>query len=154
MYHSIGWYWRSFSSQFWISRQTQGCCNTGCRGFKTGIQNYKVFWLNINIPKGNCWILEIGVMGGAKLWLSNTIFYFKNHRNLSENKVIWKLLLSKNVKNKKCAPKFLCFFIKIYEFSYHLFSKMVSNTWQLATIPIIKIQRFSLCASIFSQKSL
>ena len=35
----------------------------GCRVFKQGIQNYKECCLKINIPKGNYWILRIGVMG-------------------------------------------------------------------------------------------
>ena len=37
--------------------------NTGCRGFKRGVQNWKDCCLKINIPKGNYWILRIGVMG-------------------------------------------------------------------------------------------
>ena len=37
--------------------------NTGCGVFKRGIQNSKVFWLKINIPKGSYWILGIGVLG-------------------------------------------------------------------------------------------
>ena len=37
--------------------------NTGCRVFERGVQNWKVFCIKINIPKGNYWILRIGVMG-------------------------------------------------------------------------------------------
>ena len=37
--------------------------NTGCRVFKGGIQNWKYFWLKINIPNGNYLILGICVMG-------------------------------------------------------------------------------------------
>ena len=37
--------------------------NTGCQVLKRGIQNWKDFCLKINIPKGNYWILRIGLMG-------------------------------------------------------------------------------------------
>ena len=37
--------------------------NTGCWVFKRGIQNWKDFCLKINVPKGNYWILRIGLMG-------------------------------------------------------------------------------------------
>ena len=37
--------------------------STGCRVFKQGVQNWKDFCLKISIPKGNYWILRIGVMG-------------------------------------------------------------------------------------------
>ena len=37
--------------------------NTGCRVFKRGVHNWEDFCLKINIPKGNYWILRIGVMG-------------------------------------------------------------------------------------------
>ena len=37
--------------------------NTGCRVFKGRIQNWKYFWLKINILKRNYWILKIGLMG-------------------------------------------------------------------------------------------
>ena len=37
--------------------------NTGYGVSSPGIQNYKYFCLKINIPKGNYWILRIGVMG-------------------------------------------------------------------------------------------
>ena len=37
--------------------------NTGCQLFKRGIRNWKDFCLKINIPKGNYWILRIGLMG-------------------------------------------------------------------------------------------
>ena len=45
-----------------------GCvyCNTGCRVFKQGIQNWKDFCLKINILKGNDWILRIGVVASIK----------------------------------------------------------------------------------------
>ena len=36
--------------------------NTGCRVFLWGVQNQKDFCLKINIPKGNYWILQIGVL--------------------------------------------------------------------------------------------
>ena len=36
--------------------------NSGCRVFKPGLQNWKDFCLRINIPKGNYWILKIGVV--------------------------------------------------------------------------------------------
>jgi hypothetical protein len=37
--------------------------NTDCRVFKQGVQNWKDFCLEINIPQGNYWILRIGVTG-------------------------------------------------------------------------------------------
>ena len=37
--------------------------NTSYRVFKRRIQSWKYFCLRINIPKGNCWILKIGLMG-------------------------------------------------------------------------------------------
>ena len=37
--------------------------NPGCGVFKRGIQNKKDFCIKINIPKGNYWILRIGLMG-------------------------------------------------------------------------------------------
>ena len=37
--------------------------NTDCRDFKWGVQNQKDFCLRINIPKGNYWILKIGLTG-------------------------------------------------------------------------------------------
>ena len=42
--------------------------------FKQGIQNWKYFCLRINTPKGNYWILRI----------EKSIFYVKNHWNLSQ----------------------------------------------------------------------
>ena len=36
--------------------------NTGCLVFKGGIQNEKYFCLKINLPKGNYWILWVGVV--------------------------------------------------------------------------------------------
>ena len=37
--------------------------NRGCGIFKRGIQNQKGFCIRINIPKGNFWILRIGLAG-------------------------------------------------------------------------------------------
>ena len=72
--------------------------NTGCQFFKRGIQNWKDFCLKINIPIGNDWILRIGKVASCqKLGI------------ILEKKVISKLMLSKNVNNKKCAPKLIFF---------------------------------------------
>ena len=38
--------------------------NTGCRVFKRGVQIQKDFCLRINIAKGNCWIMRIGLCNG------------------------------------------------------------------------------------------
>ena len=40
--------------------------NTGYRFSSPGMQNWKDFCLKINIHKGNCWILRIGIVGGVK----------------------------------------------------------------------------------------
>ena len=37
--------------------------STGCGGFKGGVQNWKGFCIRINMPKGNYWILRIGLVG-------------------------------------------------------------------------------------------
>ena len=41
--------------------------NTGCWVFKQGVHNWKDFCLKINIPKGNYWILRIGVMASFQI---------------------------------------------------------------------------------------
>ena len=61
--------------------------NTSCGVFKGGIQNYKSFWLKINcsqmkFPNFDDW---------------------SNGEHWAENKVIYKLMLSKYVNNKKCS---------------------------------------------------
>ena len=60
--------------------------------FLSGRYNCKDFCLRINIPKENYWILRIGVMGRCQK-LDIILGY----------KVIWKLMLSKNVNDKECA---------------------------------------------------
>ena len=62
-------------------------CNTGCRVFNWGIQNWKDFCLKINI---NYWILRIGLMGRCQKvqnhptsWLSKSIFYIKLSESFS-----------------------------------------------------------------------
>ena len=73
--------------------------DTGCPIFKRAVQNWKDFCLKFNSPKGNYWISRIGVMKhytnprnlhyngevskSANIWLSKSILYVKNHRNLS-----------------------------------------------------------------------
>ena len=44
--------WQSFNLCLWQYELSS---------FQGGIQNWKHFCLKINIPKGNCWILRIGV---------------------------------------------------------------------------------------------
>ena len=46
-----------------IHHKTCDYGNMGCRVFKRGVQNWKDFCLKINVPKGNYWILRIGVIG-------------------------------------------------------------------------------------------
>ena len=54
--------------------------------------------IRINILKGNYWVLGIGLMGRCqKLGI------------ILESKVIKKLMLSKYVNNKKCAPELIFF---------------------------------------------
>ena len=50
------------SISFCLTCFIAGYVNTGCWVFKQGVQNCKDFCLKINIPKGNYWILRIGVM--------------------------------------------------------------------------------------------
>ena len=60
--------------------------NTGCQVFMREVRNCKDFCLKINIPKGDYWILKIGVWGTVKKYL-DLIFKAnflcqKNHWNL------------------------------------------------------------------------
>ena len=71
-----------------------GCTTYGSTGsgvFILGVQTSKEFCQKINI--WNYWILRIGFMG-----------MFQKLDIILESKVIWNLMLSKNVNNKKCAP--------------------------------------------------
>ena len=66
---------------------------SGCGVFK-GYKIRKVFGYKSTAVKWNYWILRIGVVASCqKLGI------------ILENKVILKLMLSKNVNNKKWAPK-------------------------------------------------
>ena len=62
--------------------------NRGCGIFKGGIQNWKGFCIRINIPKGNFWILRIGLAGSLSslqkselLKLIILIFHVKKMNN-------------------------------------------------------------------------
>jgi hypothetical protein len=65
------WYWLiEMTDKFWCFQQgprwkfgTVGYGITGYGVSSPGIQNYKDFCIKINIPKGNYWILRIGLMG-------------------------------------------------------------------------------------------
>ena len=64
------------------------------------------------------------------------------------------MILSKNVNNKKCAPKLLFFNEKKLRKILMIFDiKNVGTFWQLAINPILKIQSFPLVKLIFRQKS-
>ena len=67
--------------------------NTGSRVFKRGVYNWKDFYLIINIPKGNYWILGLSVMWIVEVSKSSKIWFFKsivkNHRNLSQFLFHW-----------------------------------------------------------------
>ena len=76
---------------------------TGCRVFKGGIQNYKGFWLKINCSQMKLLNFENWSSGE----LSKIGHHFKNN-------VIYKLMLSKNVSNKKFATKLIFFNEKNY----------------------------------------
>ena len=65
--------------------------NMGCGVFKRGVQNQKDFCIRINIPKGNYRILSFGLMASC------------------QKQGIILVILSKNVNNKKCAPKLVFF---------------------------------------------
>ena len=103
--------------------------------FSSGVHKIrKIFCLRINIPKGNYWILQIGLLARCqKLGI------------ILENKVIKKLMLSKNVNNKKCAPK-LVFFNKnqdsddFWHRKLWLWKSDFGTFWHLPITPILKIQ--------------
>ena len=80
---------QKFDSQFIYTRLAE-FSSMGCR-----IRN---IYLNINISKGNYWISRIGVM-----WRCQKLSIGL------ENEVIWKLIMSKNVKHKKCVCKLIFF---------------------------------------------
>jgi hypothetical protein len=112
------------------------CGNTGCGVFKGGIQNYKGFWLKINcsqmkLPNLVNWSSD-ELSKSAKIWLSKSIFYVKNHQNLSEFFFNWRIT------NLGAHFLLLTFFDNI-NFLVTLFSIMMPNFWQLAITPIIKI---------------
>ena len=50
-------------NQFCEGKGFVGYGNTGCWVFKRGCKIGKLLFLKINVPKGNYWILRIGVMG-------------------------------------------------------------------------------------------
>ena len=64
-----------------------GYCNTVCGVSRPGKQNWKSFCLKINIPTENTnlnfenWC-NGEVSESAKIWLSKSIFYIRNHSNL------------------------------------------------------------------------
>ena len=65
------------------------------------IQNWKDFFLKINISKGKWLNFENWVNGevskSAQFWLSKSIFYVKNHRNLSQFFFHWKISIQENI---------------------------------------------------------
>ena len=100
------------------------------QGGERGIQNQIDFWLKINIPKGNYWILRIGVVGRCQ---KVPKLVFQNHWNLSA--------FFSSLKNTNFGAHFLLlsFFDKI-SFQITSFPKMMSDFWQLGTNPILKTQ--------------
>ena len=56
---SFGRIWTNHDWEFGIDKYG----NTGCGVFKRGVKNPKDFCIEINIPKGNYWILRIRLMG-------------------------------------------------------------------------------------------
>ena len=88
----------------------------------------------INILKGNYWIFSnwcSGEVSKSALLLSKSIFYVKNHRNLSEF----------SLKNTKLETHF-CYwhFLIASIFKITLVSKMMPNFSHLAITSILKIQ--------------
>ena len=61
---SFGRIWTNHDWEFGIDKYG----NTGCGVFKRGVQNQKDFCIEINIPKGNYWILRIGLTGPPSFW--------------------------------------------------------------------------------------
>ena len=121
----------------------------GCRVFQRGIQNWKDFRLKINIPKGNDWILRIGVVASCqKLGI------------ILENKVIKKLMLSKMSITKNVLLNWYSSMKKklrkirmIFDIENWLWKSNFGTFWQLAINPKLKIQSFPLGMLILSQKS-
>ena len=65
---------------------------------REGYKIRKVFGKESTAVQWNCWILRFGVVVSCQ-----------KLGTILENKVIWKLMLSKNVNNKKCSPRFVFF---------------------------------------------
>ena len=122
--------------------------DTGCWVFKWRVQNWKDFCLKINTPKGNHWILRIGVMGTCqKLSI------------IKENEVIKKLMLTKNVNDKNVLlifhssmEKKLRKIPKILDKKNWLWMLNFGPFWHLPITPILKVQSFPLGVLIFRQK--
>ena len=60
-FFDITMHWRFMGHQSYVLYG-----NRGCGVSKGGVKNYKGFCIKINIPKGNFWILRIGLMGGPQ----------------------------------------------------------------------------------------
>ena len=67
---------------YWYCSIVLGYTNTGCGVFNGWIQNYKGFWLKINGSQMKS--LNFVSVKSAEIWLSKSIFYVRNHPNLSD----------------------------------------------------------------------
>ena len=106
---------RKFNKSFCLSwslwkKLTQRYGNMSCWVFKWGVHIWKFFWLKINIPKGNYWILRIGVMGRCL-----------EVQEFTMSKIIGIFLNFFSLKNFNLAAHFLLltFFDNMYQFLNH-----------------------------------
>ena len=110
---------------------------------------YKIrFCLKINIAKGKHWILRISVVGRCQ---KGPKFDFQSQFSMS-----WVIGIFLNyffIKDYQFRNTFFVFDTFWYhQFLNHFITKMMTNFWQLATTPILKIQEFPCGMLIFRQK--
>ena len=110
--------------------------NAGCEVFKRGNKIRNIFCLKINIIKGNCWTLSVGVMGRCP-----------KYDIVLENEVVKKLIILKNFNSKKCVPKLIFFNEKTIEkgsddflVQNWLWKSNFGTIWHIPITPILKIQ--------------
>ena len=100
-----------------------GYGNIGWQVFKWRVQNWNRFLPENQHTQGNYWILTIGLMERCQ-----------ELGTILENKVIKKLMLSKNVKNKKCAPTLIFFNEKKWERFQYFFTLKIDLESQIKTL--------------------
>ena len=80
--------------------------NRGCGVFKGGVQNQKGFCIRINMPKGNYWILKIGLVGSLSSLqkpecLKLIILIFHEKKWITKGQLISKCFIDSIVSTKK-----------------------------------------------------